>query len=216
MKTKDAMPPLSDLGLLFIPTGLLHHCPHCLCCPCCCLSPCITAVVTAIDCCLFPQCFSSPQQCLSPHSYNSWPCLVSRAPHPPPCKTPPHPSLSSYSMSTLTAHAFSPWSSMQTVICPQSDASNPATANLQNSTTSTLSYSSQSSFRSSNAAPSPVIVISTANASPISHHHNWDTDCECERACCNTQKVTHYTPCKTESHNVHFPITPFVFLVTQC
>jgi len=119
-------------------------------------------------------------------------------------------SSSSYSTSTSTAHAFSPWSSdphVQTVVCPHPDASNPATADSQNSTTSTLSYSSQGSFRSSNAAPSPAIVVSAADPSPISHHHNWDTDRERERerALCNTKKATRYAPYKTESRDVRFP-----------
>jgi len=65
--------------------------------------------------------------------------------------------------------------------------------------------SSQGSSRSSNAAPSPAIIISAANASPISHHHNWDTDHKCEWALCNTKKATCYAPDKTESCDVHFP-----------
>ena len=114
-------------------------------------------------------------------------------------------SSSSYSTSTSTAHAFSPWSSdpsVQTVVCPHPDASNPATADSQHSTTSTLSYSSQSSFRSSNAAPSPAIVVSAAEPSPISHHSNWDTERERERALANTKKSSRYAPYKTDSRDV--------------
>ena len=116
-------------------------------------------------------------------------------------------SSSSYSTSTSTAHAFSPWSSdpqVQTVVCPQPDASNPATADSQHSTTSTLSYSSQSSFRSSNAAPSPAIVVSAADVSPIPHNLNWDADRERERALCNPKKSTRYAPYNTESRDVRF------------
>ena len=114
-------------------------------------------------------------------------------------------SSSSYSTSTSTAHAFSPWSSdphVQTVVCPHPDASNPATADSQRSTTSTLSYSSQSSFRSSNAAPSPAILVSAAEPSPIPH---WDADRERERSLCNAKKSSRYAPYKTESRDVRFP-----------
>lgn len=118
-------------------------------------------------------------------------------------------SSSSYSTSTSTAHAFSPWSSdphVQTVVCPHPDASNPATADSQHSTTSTLSYSSQSSFRSSNAAPSPAILVSAAEPSPISHNLNWDADRERERerSLCNAKKSSRYAPYKTDSRDVRF------------
>ena len=131
-------------------------------------------------------------------------------------------SSSSYSTSTSTAHAFSPWSSdpqVQTVVCPQPDASNPATADSQHSTASTLSYSSQSSFRSSNAAPSPAIVVSAADVSPIPNH-NWDADRERERALCNPKKSTRYAPYKTESRDVRFStplqLVPIPFLFFLC
>ena len=117
-------------------------------------------------------------------------------------------SSSSYSTSTSTAHAFSPWSSdphVQTVVCPHPDASNPATADSQRSTTSTLSYSSQSSFRSSNAAPSPAILVSAAEASPIPHNLNSDADRERERSLCNAKKSSRYAPYKTDSRDVRFP-----------
>ena len=181
--------------------------------PCHCLLLHMTIIVTIIDCCLFPQCFSSPQQCLSLHLYNSWPCSVSRTPHPPPCETPLHPSSSSYSTSTSTAHALSPWSSVQTVICPQPDTSNPATANLQTSTTSTLARVLPGPqmllphLQSSSLLPMPLLFPTTTTGTLTTNVNGLFAIPKRQLA---------MPQIRQSPVMCIFPIIPSVFLVVQC